>query len=297
MVVWGCASMDTFLAAAEKWSDETTAKMLDFFAPEVVAAGGPVTKDWPLTRLDHCLYVLAGYLVIVVIGLINKANAGPAQKKAKKEKLPLAQAIAKEPIKIFQLLYNLVQVLLCGYMIVGTIMEYKRQDYKLICNEFRPKEAGMAYFLWVFYVSKVLDFVDTLFMVVRGNYRQISFLHVYHHITIYLVYWMNVNAGYDGDIYFTVIANGSVHFVMYFYYFLTTLQFKPKWKMLVTLMQLVQFICMNAQAIYILQNGCAFPRRITMMYLFYIISLFVLFMNFFLRSYCKGKGKSKKKQM
>ena len=107
------------------------------------------------------------------------------------------------------------------------------------------------------------------------------------------MYWVNVNAGYDGDIYFTIIANGSVHLVMYFYYMLTTLQYRPKWKMLVTVMQLVQFLCMNGQAIYILQNECPFPRRITLVYLFYIISLFALFMNFFLASYCK-KGKAKR---
>lgn len=279
--------------AFKGWCDSVTAAAMEYFAPEL---GTPATAGWPLTRLDHALYVLAGYLVIVAVGLYNKASAaGKPKPKADRKKVGVMESFAQEPIKFVQCIYNLVQVLLCAYMIVGTIMEYRKEGYSLICNAFRPEQKGMAYFLWVFYVSKVLDFADTFFMVVRGNYRQISFLHVYHHISIYLMYWINVNAAYDGDIYFTIIANGSVHLVMYFYYFLTSLQIRPSWKMLVTLMQLVQFVCMNAQAIYILQNDCPFPRRITTVYLFYIISLFVLFMNFFLASYCKKKTKKSTK--
>jgi hypothetical protein len=28
---------------------------------------------------------------------------------------------------------------------------------------------------------------------------QLSFLHVYHHLTIFMFYWINCNIGYDGD--------------------------------------------------------------------------------------------------
>lgn len=35
------------------------------------------------------------------------------------------------------------------------------------------------------------------------------------------VYWLNLNAGYDGDIFLTVILNGAIHTVMYTYYFLS----------------------------------------------------------------------------
>lgn len=35
------------------------------------------------------------------------------------------------------------------------------------------------------------------------------------------MYWLNLNAGYDGDIFLTVILNGAIHTVMYTYYFLS----------------------------------------------------------------------------
>ncbi len=80
------------------------------------------------------------------------------------------------------------------------------------------------------------------------------------------------------------------HFVMYYYYVLTTLGYQPWWKKYITTMQLAQFVCMNAQAIYIIASGCPFPRNITVMYLAYILSLFFLFLNFFFKTY-GGEGK------
>lgn len=50
--------------------------------------------------------------------------------------------------------------------------------------------------LWVFYTSKILDFFDTIIMVARGTWRQFSFLHVYHHTSIFMIYWLNLNSGY-----------------------------------------------------------------------------------------------------
>ena len=139
---------------------------------------------------------------------------------------------------------------------------------------------------------QVFDFVDTLIIIVRRKWRQLSFLHVYHHISIFLVYWLNTRGAYDGDIYFTIVLNSFVHLVMYAYYQATTLEIPvPKFiKKAITKMQQIQFLMMNAQAIYILYFGCEFPSNITWMYLFYIISLFLLFENFSRNTYKDDKG-------
>ena len=54
-------------------------------------------------------------------------------------------------------------------------------------------------------MSKVLDFADTFFIICGQKWKQLSFLHVYHHSSIFLVYWLNLRAGYDGDIYLTIV--------------------------------------------------------------------------------------------
>lgn len=39
----------------------------------------------------------------------------------------------------------------------------------------------------MFYISKIFDFADTVFIILGKKWNQLSFLHVYHHTTIFLV--------------------------------------------------------------------------------------------------------------
>lgn len=77
------------------------------------------------------------------------------------------------------------------------------------------------------------------------------------------MYWLNVNAGYGGDIYYTIVANSFIHLLMYWYYLRSTLSSAPWWGKYLTQLQMLQFITMNIQAITILMNpeSCQYPRR------------------------------------
>lgn len=163
----------------------------------------------------------------------------------------------------------------------------------MVCNSFNTQGSDVTFVLWVFYVSKILDFFDTLFMVLRGKWAQFSFLHIYHHFSIFFVYWVNFNVAYDGDIYFTIVANGFIHFVMYYYYLLTTFGARPWWAAHLTSLQMVQFLCMMTQALFLLNDpACAeFPRPVVLFYFFYILSLFLLFAHFFVQRYLAGGKK------
>ena len=50
----------------------------------------------------------------------------------------------------------------------------------------------MASVCWWFYISKILELFDTLFFVLRKKNNQISFLHVYHHATMFPLWWIGV---------------------------------------------------------------------------------------------------------
>lgn len=131
-----------------------------------------------------------------------------------------------------------------------------------------------------------------MFIILSKNWKQLSFLHVYHHTTIYLFYWLNLRVGFDGDIYITIVLNGFIHTVMYLYYFLSVYNKKIWWKKYITMGQLTQFALMVAQAFYLLFSGCTlFPPRVTVAYAIYIGTLMILFGNFFIQSYNKPKGK------
>jgi elongation of very long chain fatty acids protein 4 len=38
--------------------------------------------------------------------------------------------------------------------------------------------------LWIYFLSKAVEFFDTFFMVIRKKFNQITFLHCYHHSTM-----------------------------------------------------------------------------------------------------------------
>eukprot|EP01138_Halocafeteria_seosinensis_P008966 gb/GECG01009164.1/.p1 GENE.gb/GECG01009164.1/~~gb/GECG01009164.1/.p1 ORF type:complete len:280 (+),score=21.10 gb/GECG01009164.1/:1-840(+) len=241
------------------------------------------TRGWWMTSLNECLLAMSIYSVVVILGLILQGANIP--------KIPDG---LDKAIKVIQTVYNLVQVALCAYMIFITVREaFVDNQYTLVCNEFKPTSRGdMARAVWIFYLSKMLDFMDTVFIVLRQKWNQLSFLHIYHHFSIFFIYWMNTNVAYDGDIYYTVIANSFVHLVMYWYYFQSSVGTKPWWARYLTQLQMVQFITMMTQGAYIVVQGCPFPRNITAFYLVYIFSLLLLFLSFYLKRYSSQERKS-----
>mmetsp|Transcript_3773 Transcript_3773/g.6247 ORF Transcript_3773/g.6247 Transcript_3773/m.6247 type:complete len:219 (+) Transcript_3773:363-1019(+) len=198
----------------------------------------------------------------------------------------------------FKFMYNMVQVMLCSYMCIEAAVRAYSAGYTLEpCNAFNFENPPIAFILYVFYLSKILDFLDTVFIILEKRWKQLSFLHVYHHTSIFLFYWLNVNVGYDGDVYVTILLNGFIHTVMYTYYFVSLHTKDIWWKSALTMCQMVQFVLMNAQAIYIIATDCrAYPRNITNAYLYYIVSLLILFAHFFVMSYIVRGGKKKSKK-
>jgi len=244
------------------------------------------TKGWAFTEFSTAISIAFLYLIFVVVGsTIMKAGV---------------PAMDPYPIKF---IYNVSQIFLCAYMTVEAFMVAYRADYSIVCNSYNAETPPVGNLLWLFYVSKIWDFWDTIFIVLGKKWRQLSFLHVYHHFTIFLFYWLNVNSQYDGDVYLTILLNGFIHTVMYTYYFICMHTKVPEtgknlpiwWKSSLTMMQMIQFVTMMSQAIYLLTHescdGHSF--RITATYFVYILSLFFLFAQFFVASYMKPK-KSKK---
>lgn len=255
-----------------------------------------VRENWALSRLDHALAVVLAYLSFVAFAITFLKPRGKSQEKVvkSKKKKSVSEKFNEAPLLfILMVLYNFAQVALCGYMVREAFLGAKERGFEIVCNEHNldPSDRRILNVLYVFYLSKVLDFADTLFMILKGSWRQVTFLHVYHHSSIFIVYWLILNAGYDGDIYFTIVLNGFIHFVMYGYYLATTLSISVPLvlKKLITNMQLIQFSCMLIQGAYLLLKQCPYPRNITWIYLFYITSMFLLFSNFKKKTYKKKK--------
>jgi GNS1/SUR4 family len=88
----------------------------------------------------------------------------------------------------FKFAYNLAQVMLCSYMCIDAGMQAFRSGYSLTpCIAFNHEKPPIGPILYIFYLSKILDFLDTVFIIAEQRWAQLSFLHYYHHFSIFLV--------------------------------------------------------------------------------------------------------------
>ena len=144
----------------------------------------------------------------------------------------------------------------------------------------------MSKILWLFYFSKIPEMLDTCIMVLKKNTRQISFLHVYHHVSVFWFQFLTVKIATNGDGYMTAALNSGVHVIMYGYYFLSAAGVKQVAfiKHTITTLQMTQFV-------YNLWQGgsnwylgfTAYPIILSKMLFWYMISLLALFGNFLVR--------------
>jgi len=106
-------------------------------------------------------------------------------------------------------------------------------------------------------LCKYLDFTDTLIILLRKKSEQLSFLHLWHHATILLVWgwvvntWPTAQEGGTAVYSYGAWVNAIVHVIMYAYYGLTAVGVKvpTRVKKAVTAVQLTQFASCIAIAI------------------------------------------------
>ncbi|GMN58894.1 hypothetical protein TIFTF001_027989 [Ficus carica] len=103
---------------------------------------------------------------------------------------------------------------------------------------------GPAFFwAYVFYLSKLIEFADTLLIILgggEGRHRRLSFLHVFHHCMAVVMCYNALRSAQS--LFPAVIAvNSSTHVLMYGYYTLSAAGMRPTWKRLVTDCQIAQF--------------------------------------------------------
>lgn len=119
---------------------------------------------------------------------------------------------------------------------------------------------------YVYYLSKLSEFVDTIFFVLRKKKSQITWLHLYHHSLTPLEAWILVKfiAGKlkktknktnffiwfflkltGGNATFPNLLNNFVHICMYFYYMMSAMgpQYQKYlwWKKYMTELQIVSY--------------------------------------------------------
>ena len=147
--------------------------------------------------------------------------------------------------------------------------------------------------LWWYYMSKCFEMADSLFFVLRGKFSQLTFLHVYHHSTMFALWWIGVKYVAGGSSVFGAMFNAGVHVLMYSYYLATSL--KIKWvfplKQYLTMLQIGQFALAMAMGINAIRVGCSFPLWMQYAMVGYMVTFLALFSNFYIQTYKRRASK------
>jgi hypothetical protein len=105
----------------------------------------------------------------------------------------------------------------------------------------------MARAVWLYYMAKVVELLDTVFFVLRKKTSQVSFLHVYHHSLMPVCAFVGVKYFAGGHGTLLGLINSFIHVLMYMYYMLSAIPSLQKflwWKKYLTTLQIVSIkIC------------------------------------------------------
>uniref|UniRef100_A0AAY4C2N1 Elongation of very long chain fatty acids protein n=1 Tax=Denticeps clupeoides TaxID=299321 RepID=A0AAY4C2N1_9TELE len=150
-----------------------------------------------------------------------------------------------------------------------------------------------------YYFSKVIEFMDTFFFILRKNNHQDHVparlpprQHAEHLVVRY-----ELGAMWPCESYFGAAFNSFIHVLMYSYYGLSAVpSLRPYlwWKRYITQGQLVQFVMTMFQTSCAVVWPCGFPMGWLYFQISYMVSLIILFTNFYVKTY-KRRGGSKAK--
>lgn len=101
--------------------------------------------------------------------------------------------------------------------------------------------AGLAYYGWLFYLSKFYEVLDTVIILAKG--KKSSTLQTYHHAGAMMCMWAGIRY-MASPIWIFALFNSLIHAMMYTYYTLTAISVPVpvRIKRSLTTLQIVQFI-------------------------------------------------------
>ncbi|XP_012296960.1 very long chain fatty acid elongase 5 isoform X1 [Aotus nancymaae] len=196
--------------------------------------------------------------------------------------------------------YNLGLTLLSLYMFCELVTGVWEGKYNFFCQGTRTAgESDMKIIrvLWWYYFSKLIEFMDTFFFILRKNNHQITVLHVYHHASMLNIWWFVMNWVPCGHSYFGATLNSFIHVLMYSYYGLSSVpSMRPYlwWKKYITQGQLLQFVLTIIQTSCGVIWPCTFPLGWLYFQIGYMISLIAFFTNFYIQTYNKKEASRRK---
>jgi len=196
--------------------------------------------------------------------------------------------------------YNLLCAALNFYIGYEIFVTSRTISYNWTCQpvdySHDPSAVRIARALWWYYVSKLLELCDSVFIILRKRDQQLSFLHIYHHATMFPLWWIGAKYVAGGSSFLGALFNCCVHVVMYSYYALSAVGGRFKrflwWKKYLTVLQMLQFVAALVMGINAIRIGCDFPMWMQYSCCIYMVSFLVLFSDFYYKAYLDKQSKA-----
>ncbi|KAL5283771.1 hypothetical protein ACFFRR_006194 [Megaselia abdita] len=259
----------------------------DYWNYLFVDLADPRTNDWPLIKSPvPGLTILAAYLYFInSLGPRLMAN--------------------RKPFKLEKTLivYNLIQVMVSCWLVFEGLDAAWLRHYSWRCQPVDHSRSPQAFReargVYVYFLAKISELLDTVFFVLRKRDRQVTFLHLYHHTVMPMISWGTTKYYPGGHGTFIGLINSFVHIIMYAYYLLSALGPQMQkylwWKKYITNMQMIQFCMAFIHQMQLLFTDCGFPRWSVCFTLPNAIFFYFLFNDFYQKSYKKKKAAAAKR--
>lgn len=148
---------------------------------------------------------------------------------------------------------------------------------------------------FLYFATKLVELLDTIFFILRKKPNQASNLHVFHHGFIAICVWVYFKIAPGGSSVLFPYLNTGVHAIMYGYYFLATFKSAQKhlwWKRHLTEAQIFQFILSMIHFSFQGLSSCQYPRLLAVIGFTFNFVFLTLFCQFYYHAYVKGSSKT-----
>ncbi|XP_051173267.1 elongation of very long chain fatty acids protein 4-like [Leptopilina boulardi] len=190
--------------------------------------------------------------------------------------------------------YNLFQIFSNAYIVINISLCYpflRSFECRPIVYNTDPCSMMIVKCAYIGMFLKLIDLSETVVFILRKKNNQVTFLHLYHHLSTFIISsifsrYISVDVVMLGP-----ILNCSVHVIMYFYYFLSNFEGPIKqmiisFKRYMTLIQMGQFVIVLVQISVIMIPGCEkLPKFFVYTMFVNVIFNFCLFYRFYKKTY------------
>ncbi|CAH8601368.1 unnamed protein product [Schistosoma intercalatum] len=261
--------------------------------PDPRLSNYPFMSTWTPTALISFIYCIIVY--IWRIKLIQKKESNTNENSMKRIN-------RIQWIQYYMALYNFTMVIFFIYLSISSLIVIRQLNYGLGCIELPDpndkRTDDLVYYGYLYFISKFIEMLDTVFFLYRGKVDQVTFLHVFHHASMPPSVWWGLKYAPGGVLYMFPLINSFVHIIMYTYYGLAAIGYYQYlwWKNYVTLIQLIQFLwfIIHQGQFISFNHHCNFPKIFPIIVCLYSFLFFILFLNFYIKAYWKKERLVKK---